>query len=69
MVSRARQESRQKQQLETEAVESEETDGGTRALTLTHMQGPLLLTLLGLALAGVTFALEILVVWCLASRN
>ncbi|XP_037800843.1 uncharacterized protein LOC119595769 [Penaeus monodon] len=69
MVSRAREESRQKQQLKTDAVESEEADGGTRALTLTHMQGPLLLTLLGLALAGVTFALEILVVWCLAART
>lgn len=65
-MSEARQESLQEQpkdQSRDEALETQ-TGGDVRALTLTHMQGPLLLLLLGLAAATLAFLLESMVKPC-----
>ncbi|XP_071526957.1 ionotropic receptor 21a-like [Panulirus ornatus] len=48
------------QQPERRRVDEVESGGSITALTLTHMQGPLLLLLLGLALTGIIFTGELL---------
>ncbi|XP_071527029.1 ionotropic receptor 21a-like [Panulirus ornatus] len=51
-----------KQQQQQEGVEdTTESGGGITALTLTHMQGPIMLLTLGLATSGIIFLGEILV--------
>ncbi|XP_071527502.1 ionotropic receptor 93a-like [Panulirus ornatus] len=57
--------SRRQQEYLAQQQQQQGTGGGTQsgismtALTLTHMQGPLILLLLGLALAGFTFTVEV----------
>lgn len=72
MLSQARQEGRRSRRklLEMKAsteeeegtavVDTEDTTDDTRALTLVHLQGPLLLLLLGLGIAVVIFVMEFL---------
>ncbi|ROT79296.1 Variant Ionotropic Glutamate Receptor [Penaeus vannamei] len=69
MLSDARRDARRKQleqleqlnrRSETAAEETEATEGNAKALSVTHMQGPLLLLLLGLMAAGLAFLAEVL---------
>ncbi|XP_069982151.1 uncharacterized protein [Penaeus vannamei] len=55
--SRERQRRQQKEQPQDEE-EADGSDGGIQALTLVHMQGPLMLLLLGLLLGALAFLLE-----------
>lgn len=63
MLSEARQESLQKQP-EDKSPDDADEGGDVRALTLTHMQGPLMLLLLGLSAATFTFLSENIVKCC-----
>ncbi|XP_037781894.1 uncharacterized protein LOC119578371 [Penaeus monodon] len=65
MLERARVEARRRQKrklqelrLDEEDVEVEESARKTKPLTVVHLQGPLILLLLGLLLGGTVFALE-----------
>ncbi|XP_071526986.1 uncharacterized protein [Panulirus ornatus] len=71
MLELARKDSRarQRKQLEQQHVEGKQEEGtassssssSIHALTLTQMQGPLILLLLGLLTAGITFSIEMLI--------
>ncbi|XP_071535898.1 ionotropic receptor 21a-like [Panulirus ornatus] len=72
-VDEARRDGRVKQQERRRQQESEQASEGTqpgtstssiKALTIVHMQGPLILLLLGLVLAALTFATEIFIQQC-----
>ncbi|ROT79299.1 Variant Ionotropic Glutamate Receptor [Penaeus vannamei] len=65
MLRRARAEARRRQKrklqelrLDEEDVEAEESTRKTKPLTVVHLQGPLILLLLGLLLGGAVFVLE-----------
>nr|XP_045607000.1 uncharacterized protein LOC123763726 [Procambarus clarkii] len=69
MVSEAARKTRTKLKKELNLHQQEKTDSimedgpgsnSLKALTLVHMQGPLLLLLLGLAFAGIVFSIEML---------
>lgn len=51
---------KQKQEEKGQNVDEQLYDKKNKALTIVHMQGPLVLILLGLLLAGVVFTIEIL---------
>ncbi|XP_042203097.1 uncharacterized protein LOC121853186 [Homarus americanus] len=53
-----REELKQKQQRRDLNIEEESGNGSIKALTIIHMQGPLLILLLGLVIAGVIFVAE-----------
>ncbi|XP_037782482.1 ionotropic receptor 93a-like [Penaeus monodon] len=59
--SRQRQRRQQRERPQDEEEEAEGSDGGIQALTLVHMQGPLMLLLLGLLLGALAFLLEVVV--------
>ncbi|XP_047482680.1 uncharacterized protein LOC125034746 [Penaeus chinensis] len=58
--SRERQRRQQRERPQDEEEEAEGSEGGIQALTLVHMQGPLMLLLLGLLLGALAFLLEML---------
>lgn len=59
------QQQQQQQEYERPGDEAQlSSSSSSRALTLVHMQGPLLLLLLGLVSAGLTFTIEIITVRC-----
>ncbi|XP_047483147.1 uncharacterized protein LOC125035052 [Penaeus chinensis] len=70
MLERARVEARRRQKRKLQELRLDEEDVGveveesarkTKPLTVVHLQGPLILLLLGLLLGGTVFALEVLV--------
>ncbi|XP_071527501.1 ionotropic receptor 93a-like [Panulirus ornatus] len=78
MLTQTRRESQRRQReylAQQQQQQQQGTGGGTQsgnsmtALTLTHMQGPLMLLLLGLALAGLTFLAEMVPGSCLPSSQ
>ncbi|XP_047485595.1 ionotropic receptor 21a-like [Penaeus chinensis] len=77
MIDRARRESKERQQRQrnqqekqTEETAVAETNRNSeKPLTLVHLQGPLILLLLGLIFSTFTFTLEVIVVLWLSSRQ
>ncbi|KAG7162364.1 Ionotropic receptor 93a-like 14 [Homarus americanus] len=66
---RKREELKQNQQGKDSVMEKESNESNIEALTIVHMQGPLLLLLLGLAAAGITFMVEKLILKFFATYN
>lgn len=73
MLDDARQESKERQQRDQQQNQEEETavadtNSGEKPLTIVHLQGPLILLLLGLIFSAFTFTLEVVVVSWFSSR-
>ncbi|ROT68778.1 Variant Ionotropic Glutamate Receptor [Penaeus vannamei] len=73
MLDDARQESKERQQRDQQQNQGEETavaetNSGEKPLTIVHLQGPLILLLLGLIFSAFTFTLEVVVVSWFSSR-
>lgn len=60
LENRAKQQEKQQQGVELDKTETQLGSSRSQALTIVHMQGPLMLLVLGLVMAGLTFTAEIL---------